>query len=64
MMFPHRNIHEYTWTSPDGTTHNHTDQVLIDWRWHSSILNIQSLRGTDCVTDHHLVVAKVTERWR
>jgi exonuclease III len=22
MMFPHCNIHTYTWTSPDGKTHN------------------------------------------
>jgi len=21
-MFPHRNIHTYTWTSPDGKTHS------------------------------------------
>jgi len=31
-MFLHRNIHKYTWTSPDGKTHNQTDHVMIDRR--------------------------------
>jgi hypothetical protein len=34
---------------------------LIDRRWHSSILDVQSLRGAHCDTDHYLVVAKVRE---
>jgi len=30
IMFSHHNIYKYTWTSPDGKTHNQTDHVLID----------------------------------
>jgi hypothetical protein len=33
-MFPHRKIHKYTWTSPDGKTHNHIGHVLVDRRRH------------------------------
>jgi hypothetical protein len=28
--FPHRDIHENTWTSPDGVTHNQMAHVLIE----------------------------------
>jgi hypothetical protein len=36
--------------------------LLIERRWHSSILDVQSFRGADCDTDHCLVVAQVRER--
>jgi hypothetical protein len=61
-MFPHRNILKFTWTSPDGKTHNKIDHILIDRRRHSSILDVLSFRAADCNTDRYLVVAKVRER--
>ena len=56
MMFTHQDIHKYTWTSSDGNTHNQIDHMLIDRRWHSSILDVRRFRGEDCDTDHDLVV--------
>jgi hypothetical protein len=61
-MFQHRNIHKYTWTSPDRQTHNQIDNILIDRRWHSNIIDVRSFRGGYCDTDHYLVVEKVRER--
>jgi len=60
--FPHRNIHKYAWTYPDGKTYNQIDHVLIDRRWHSSIQGVRSFRGADCDTDHYLVIANFRKR--
>ena len=46
-MFLQRDFHKYTWTSPDGKTHNQIDHILIDRRWHSCIVDVQSFRGAD-----------------
>jgi endonuclease/exonuclease/phosphatase family metal-dependent hydrolase len=61
-MFPCRNIHKHTWTSPDGKTHNQIDHILVDRRRHSNVLDVRSYKVADCDTDHYLVVAKVRER--
>ncbi|PNF14989.1 hypothetical protein B7P43_G01541 [Cryptotermes secundus] len=40
-MFPHRNIHKFTCTSPDGKIHNQIDHILIEGRRHSSNLDVR-----------------------
>jgi hypothetical protein len=61
MMFPHSKVHKFTWTSPDGKTHNQIDHIWID-RKHSNILDVRSFRAADCDIDYYLMVAKVRER--
>ena len=39
---------------------NQIDHILIDRKWHSSILYVRRIRGAECNTDC-LVVAKVRE---
>jgi hypothetical protein len=56
-MFPYRNIHKYTWTSPDGKTHNQIEHILVDRRRHSKVLDVRSFMAADCDSDSYLVVA-------
>jgi hypothetical protein len=53
---------KYTWTSPDGKTHNQIDHILIDRRKHSNILYVRSFKAADCDTGHYLVVTKFRKR--
>jgi len=68
-MFPLRNIHKYTWTSPDGKTCNQIDHTSVEKRWRLSLLDVRSFRRADCDTDHYggckfrerLAVSKATQ---
>jgi hypothetical protein len=51
-MFPHRNICKYTWTTPDGKTHNQIDHILVDRRRDSKIGKISfSIGATKVATN-------------
>ena len=48
----------YTWTSPDGQYQNQTDYILCSQRWRSSIQSAEIRPGSDCGSDHELLIAK------
>uniref|UniRef100_A0A8D9EGU9 Craniofacial development protein 2 n=1 Tax=Cacopsylla melanoneura TaxID=428564 RepID=A0A8D9EGU9_9HEMI len=58
-IFPHKNCHKLTWTSPDGQTQNQIDHILMCKKWRSSLLDTRSKTGADCGSDHNLVIAEV-----
>ena len=57
-MFPHKEIHRYTWTSPIGQYHNQIDYVAIRPNFKRSVQDVRAYRGADCASDHNLVIAK------
>ena len=48
----------YIWTSPDGSHRNQVDSILCSQTWRSSIQSAKTRPGTDCGSDHELLIAK------
>ena len=63
-LFPHRNIHKLTWTSPNGRDQNQIDHLMVNSMWRRSLLDVRVRRGADASSDHHLVTAKVRLKLR
>ena len=58
ILFQQHKRRLYTWTSPDGQHQNQIDYILCGQRWRSSIQSAKIILGTDCGSDHELLIAK------
>ena len=49
----------WTWESPDGSTRNKIDYILIKHKWKSSVTSSRSFPSADVGSDHQLVLANI-----
>jgi hypothetical protein len=46
-VFPNRNIHKFTWSSPGGKTHNQIHHIFRDRGRHLSVPNVRLFKAVD-----------------
>ena len=57
-MFPHKDVHKYTWTSPDSQYRNQIDHMAIRSQFKTSVQDTRVHGGADVGSDHNLVITK------
>ena len=57
-LFQQHKRRHYTWTSSDGQHWNQIDHILCSRRWRNSIQSEKRRPGSDCDSDHELLIAK------
>ena len=58
-LFPHKDVHKYTWTSPGDRVRNQIDHICISKKFRRSLLDVRTKRGADCSSDHNLVISQL-----
>ena len=53
-IFPHKQIHKATRTSPNGRTKNQIDHTMIVKEYRSSVMDTVVRRGADVGSDHYI----------
>ena len=61
-MFPHTNMHKYTWTAPNGRVRKQIDHVAVNGKLKRSARDTRYYRGADNRSDHNRVITTVRLR--
>ena len=61
-FFQKKGSRKWTWESPDGTTKNLIDYILVSSRWKSSVSMCRSFPKPDVGSDHQMVMANIRIR--
>ncbi|XP_070138490.1 craniofacial development protein 2-like [Drosophila bipectinata] len=63
-VFPHKEIHKYTWTSPNGHTRNQIDHICISRKWRRSLMDVRIRRSASIDSDHELIIGELLIKLR
>ena len=63
-LFRHSRKHQFTWQAPNGKDASILDYFIVRSRFRTSLMDVQTMRGADCGSDHHLVRAILQVRFK